>query len=88
MSARTDFKNALQKLTTTLVKAEAAKEHDDDAAIEALKATSLEQWKRVGSTRAALVAELGTEAAPPHQGWYEQAGARAETLFGKLPVDE
>ena len=57
MNARTDFKNALQKLTTTLVKAEAAKEHGDDAAFAALKLTGLEQWKRVLATRATIVAE-------------------------------
>jgi hypothetical protein len=88
MSARTDFKNALQKLTTTLVKAAAAKEHDDEAAIAALRATSVEQWKRVRTSQAALVAEMGAEAKLPHQGWFDESVARAEKLFGKLPGDE
>jgi hypothetical protein len=87
MSARTDFKNALQKLTTTLVKAELA-QGDDAAAFAELQTTSLEQWKRVRTTHAALVAELGAEAPLPHQGWYEQTVARAEALFGKLPAGE
>jgi hypothetical protein len=87
MSARTDFKNALQKLTTTLVKAEAAREQDDAAAFEALRAAHVAEWQRVQTTHAAIVAELGEGATLPHQGWYEQTVARTEAVFGK-PTDE
>jgi hypothetical protein len=88
MAAKIDFKNALQALTTTLVKAEAAK-GSDEAAFATLRAASVAQWQRVETTHAVLVAERhanGRGDKPlPHQGWYEQTVARVQAVFGALP---
>jgi len=86
MSVRTDFKNALQALTTTVVKAETAQARASDLA--ELRAVALAQWQRARELHAALTAELRATApdAPiPHQTWLEQTVRRAEALFGPAP---
>jgi hypothetical protein len=79
------FKNALQALTTTVVKAEAA-QGSDAAAFETLRAASIAQRQRLRETHAALVAELAATdpTAPlPHATWFGQTLARAAALFGE-----
>jgi hypothetical protein len=78
------FKNALQALTTTVVKAEAA-QGSDAAAFETLRAASIAQRQRLRETHATLVAELAVTdpAAPvPYATWFGQTQARAAALFG------
>lgn len=88
MSSRTDFRNALQALTSTVVKAEAARGSGDDAAFADLKAASLPQWRTLRARHAVLEAEL-RESEPggqfPHAGWLAKTVARAEALFGEPP---
>jgi hypothetical protein len=86
MSARTDFKNALQALTTTLVKAEAAR-GTDDAALAALRDASREERKRVQAAHAILSVEFD-DPRVPHENWYRQTLVRAEAVFGPLPAGE
>jgi hypothetical protein len=79
------FKNALQALTTTVVKAEAA-QGSDPAAFETLRAASVAQRQRLRETHATLVAELAVTdpAAPlPYATWFGQTQARAVALFGE-----
>jgi hypothetical protein len=90
MSALTEFKKALQTLTTTVVKAEAAQAEGSNAdAFELQRAASVAERKLLRETHEALVAELG-DSAPgatlPHATWFAQTVARAETLFGPEPV--
>ena len=86
MSALTDFKKALQALTTTVVKAEAAQaQGSSSAAFELQRAASVAERKLLRETYAALVAELSPSApgaALPHATWIAQTLARAEALFG------
>ncbi len=91
MSALTEFKKALQTLTTTVVKAEAAQEAQGPSsdAFELQRAASVAERKLLRETHAALVAELGAgapEATLPHATWFAQTLARAEALFGPEPV--
>ena len=85
MTSSNAFKNALQALTTTVVKAEAA-QGSDATVFEALRAASVAQWNRLHETHTALVAELAVTdpAAPlPHATWFAQTMARATALFGE-----
>jgi hypothetical protein len=88
MPAKTDFKNALQALTTTLVKAEAVK-GSDEAAFATLRAASEAQWQRVEATHAVFVAARAANGRGdkplPHLHWYEQTVARVQAVFGALP---
>ncbi len=89
MSSLTDFKNALQSLTTTVVKAEAAREGSDDAAFAELRTLGLVQWLELRALQAAFVAELletDPEATVPHATWLVSTVARAEALFGPAPA--
>ena len=89
MSSRTDFKNALQALTTTVVKAQAARALADDAEFEAMHAASVAQRERLRETHAALAAELRaskSDAALPHATWFEQTLTRAEAIFGVVTI--
>ncbi len=90
MSALTDFKKALQTLTTTVVKAEAAQaKGSSSAAFELQRAASVAETKLLRETHAALVAELNASApaaALPYATWFAQTLARAEALFGPEPV--
>ncbi len=90
MSALTDFKKALQALTTTVAKAEAAHTPgSSSAAFELHRAASVAERKLLHETHAALVAELSASApgaALPHATWFAQTLARAEALFGPEPV--
>ena len=90
MSALIDFKKALQTLTTTVVKAEAAQtEGSSSAAFELQRAASVGERKLLRETHAALVAELSASAPGatlPHATWLAQTLARAEALFGPEPV--
>jgi hypothetical protein len=91
-ASTTAFKNALQALTTTVVKAEAARGSNDAKAYDALRAASVAQRQLLRETHDALVAELNptgaTDAAAtlPHATWFGQTVARAEALFGPQPV--
>jgi hypothetical protein len=88
MSALTEFKKALQTLTTTVVKAEAAQGSNADA-FELQRAASVAERKQLRETHAELVAELGASAPGatlPHAAWFAQTVARAEALFGPEPV--
>jgi hypothetical protein len=88
MSSRTAFKNALQSLTTIVVKAEAA-HHQDEAAFQALREAGLAEWKRLRELHARFVAEVraADPAAPvPHASWLESTEKRAEALFGPSPA--
>ena len=86
------FKNALQALTTTVVKAEAARSSNDSMAYDALRAESIAQRRVLRETHDALVADLkeagalDAAAALPHATWFGQTVARAEALFGPEPV--
>ena len=85
MSARTDFKKALQALTTTVVDAEAAR-GSDPAAFEALRSLGVARRQVLREKHATLVAELGADASPatlPYATWFAQTLARAEALFGE-----
>ena len=85
MKSSAAFKKALQTLTTTVVKAEAAQQGANAAAFEALRVASVAQRELLRETHAALVAELGATAAEaelPHATWFGQTVARAEALFG------
>jgi hypothetical protein len=92
VNASTAFKNALQALTTTVVKAEAAQGSNDAKAVDALRAASIAQRQLLRETHDALVAELNatgatdTAAALPHATWFGQTVARAEALFGPAPA--
>ena len=90
MSALTDFKKALQMLTTTVVKAEAAHtEGSSTAAFELQRAASVAERKFLRETQTALLAELTADAPDatlPHATWLAQTLARAEALFGPEPV--
>jgi hypothetical protein len=84
MSAKTDFKKALQALTTTVVDAEAART-SKPAAFEALRSASVAHRQVLREKHAALVAELGATASGadlPYATWFAQTLARAEALFG------
>ena len=86
MSAQTAFKNALQTLTTTVVKAEAVKDVNA-AKFEAMAAESVPQRRALTEARAALMAELSPnppEGALPYENWFGQTLARAEALFGPV----
>jgi hypothetical protein len=89
MSAETEFKKALQKLTTTVVDAEAVKGMDE-AAFEELRLVALAQRQQLHALHVALLAELAAihpKARLPHKGWLEKTMARAEALFGPLPTE-
>ena len=91
MSALADFKKALQSLTTTVVKAEAAQESQGSSsdAFELQRSASAAERRLLRETHAALVAELSASApgAPlPHATWFAQTVARADALFGPEPV--
>ena len=91
MSALVDFKKALQALTTTVVKAEAAQEShgSSSAAFQLQRAASVTERKLLRETHAALVAELSASAPGaqlPHATWFAQTVARADALFGPEPV--
>jgi hypothetical protein len=84
MSARTEFKNALQALTTAVVDAEAAR-GSDPAAFEALRSVVVARRQLLREKHAALVAEPRADASPatlPYATWFAQTLARAEALFG------
>jgi len=86
MSAQTAFKNALQALTTTIVKAEAVR-GVNEAKFEAMAAESVPQRRALSDARAALVAEVSgnaSEATLPYENWYGQTLARAEALWGPV----
>ena len=91
MSALADFKKALQSLTTTVVKAEAAQESQGSSseAFERQRAASTAERRLLRETHAVLVAELSASAPGtplPHETWFAQTVARADTLFGPEPV--
>jgi hypothetical protein len=89
MSAQTAFKNALQALTTTIVKAEAV-QGVNTAKFETMAAESVPQRRALNEARAALVAEVSanaSEATLPYENWYGQTLARAEALFGPAKSD-
>lgn len=82
------FKNSLQALTTTVVKAEAARS-ESAAIFEELRVASVGQRQRLRETHATLAAELAAKdaVAPlPHATWFEQTVARAAALFGPDPA--
>ena len=84
MTSPIAFKNALQALTTTVVKAEAA-QGSNAIAFEVQRAASVAERKRLREAHAALVAELrvsAPDATLPHATWLAQTLARAEALFG------
>ena len=88
MTSLNAFKNALQALTTTVVKAEAA-QGANAADFEALRVASVAQRQLLRETHATLVAELAaTDAAAtvPHATWFQQTVARAQALFGPAPA--
>jgi hypothetical protein len=83
----TAFKKALQKLTTTVVDAEAVQD-TDASAFEELRTIGVAQWRELRTLHVALLAELAAgqpDARLPHKGWLEKTLARAEALFGPLP---
>ena len=86
MSSRTDYRNALQALTTTVVKAEVAQE-SDPAEFEELRSASVEQRQRLQATHELVTAEVIATGAKrfPHAGWLEKTLTRAEALFGPPP---
>lgn len=92
VNVSTAFKNALQALTTTVVKAEAAQSLNDSKAFDALRAASIAQRQLLRETHDALVAELDAMGAKdaastlPHATWFGQTVARAEALFGPEPA--
>ncbi len=91
MSALADFKKALQALTTTVVKAEAAQESQGSSsdAFELQRAASVAERRLLRETHAALVAEQSASAPGtplPHATWFAQTAARAEALFGPEPA--
>ena len=89
MSALTDFKNALQALTTTIVKAEAVR-GVNAAKFETMTSESVPQRRALNEARAALVAEVRAsdpEATLPYENWFGQTLARAEALFGPITSD-
>jgi hypothetical protein len=88
VTSPTAFKNALQALTTTVVKAEAVK-GSNASAFEVQRAASVAERKLLRETHDALIAELGASdpGTPlPHANWFAQTLARAEALFGPEPV--
>ena len=89
MSALAAFKNALQALTTTIVKAEAVR-GVNAAKFETMAAESVPQRRALNEARAALVAEVSasdTAAGLPYENWFGQTLARAEALFGPVTSD-
>jgi hypothetical protein len=89
MSVETAFKKALQKLTTTVVDAEAVK-GTDASAFEELRTLGVAQWHELRTLHVALLAELAAihpNARLPHKGWLEKTVARAGALFGPLPPE-
>jgi hypothetical protein len=84
MSARNEFKNALQALTTTVVDAEAARDSNPDT-FEALRSASVAHRQLVREKHDAFVAEWAATASAdpvPYAAWFTQTLARAEALFG------
>jgi len=84
MSARNEFKNALQALTTTVVDAQAARDSNPDT-FEALRSASVAGRQLVREKHAAFVAEwaaTGSGKSVPYEGWFTETLARAEALFG------
>jgi hypothetical protein len=84
MSARNEFKNALQALTTTVVDAEAARDSSPDT-FEALRSASVPRRQLAREKHAAFVAEWDATASGdplPYATWFTQTLARAEALFG------
>jgi hypothetical protein len=89
MSAHTAFKNALQALTTTIVKAEAV-QGVNAAKFETMAAESVPQRRALNEARAALLAEFNASASEttlPYENWFGQTLARAEALFGPVASD-
>lgn len=75
------FKKAIQTLTTTVVKAEAAEPGSAElAALERDGRAQLEQLLAMHAEMTAVAERDGT--ARTHQGWFEQTVARARAIFG------
>lgn len=73
------FKKAMQVLTTTVVKAEAAERSTPE--FMELHEQGLKQLEELLAIHAALEpTEEGGR--PPHQTWFEQTVARARAVFG------
>ena len=87
MKSVTDFKKALQALSTIVVKAEAAR-GVDEAEFEAQRLASVPQRWRVRAAYAALSEDWKSQppGPMPHEGWFLKTEARAEALFGPVPV--
>jgi hypothetical protein len=74
------FKKAMQTLTTTVVKAEAAEPASDEfAALKRDGLVQLEQLLALHAEMARVAERDGTTRS--HQGWFEQTVKRARAIF-------